>query len=245
MNTAVKFCLVFLCVLYSSSSSAQESVSGLDIFHIRGNIYAYTTYKIYEGSKFPSNSMYMVTDQGIVMFDTPWDSTRLQPLIDSFYARHGKKPILSVSTHFHADRTEGLDLLRKAGVKTYSSQQTKNLCIRRGEEVPEFSFLSDTALHFGNQTVEIFYPGEGHTSDNIVIWFPQEKVLYGGCLIKSTEATDLGNIADANLSEWKESIKKLMKRFPLAEVVIPGHQGWENSRSLQHTLYLLEKSGIN
>ena len=43
--------------------------------------------------------------------------------------------------------------------------------------------------------------GEGHTKDNIVIWFDIEKILYCGCFVKSTESIELGNIVDANTSQ--------------------------------------------
>jgi hypothetical protein len=63
--------------------------------------------------------------------------------------------------------------------------------------------------------------------------------MYGGCLVKSTEAKDLGNIADANLAEWPKTIRKLIKRYPNPTYVVPGHFGWD-SKALQHTLKLLE-----
>ncbi|HYD92715.1 MAG TPA: hypothetical protein VEA37_14660 [Flavobacterium sp.] len=37
------------------------------------SIYAYTTRQMYSGSPFPSNSLYLVTKEGVVLIDTPWD----------------------------------------------------------------------------------------------------------------------------------------------------------------------------
>ena len=93
----------------------------------------------------------------------------------------------------------------------------------------------------GNHRFLTYYPGEGHTKDNIVIWFDDEKVLYGGCLVKSTETNDLGYLEDANLSEWPTTIKNVIKRFPKPQYVIPGHFGWTDNKGLEHTLYLLEE----
>jgi metallo-beta-lactamase class B len=55
----------------------------LQISHLTGSFYIYTTYNYYKGNLFPANGMYLVTENGVVMFDTPWDSTQFQPLIDS------------------------------------------------------------------------------------------------------------------------------------------------------------------
>ncbi|HXP49681.1 MAG TPA: hypothetical protein VN922_07005, partial [Bacteroidia bacterium] len=118
------------------------------------------------------------------------------------------------------------------------------LCAERKEKQSRYYFLTaDTTFTIDNHTFEAFYPGPGHTKDNIVIWFAKEKVLYGGCLVKSTDNEGLGNIADANVSFWPTSIKRVMKQCPHPLYVIPGHFGWENNKSLKHTLKLLKKNG--
>ncbi len=147
---------------------------------------------------------------------------------------------MSISTHFHSDRTAGLNHLYAHGVKTYSTWQTFELCKKKGEEQAAFHFAGDTTFQTGGRQFEVFYPGPGHAPDNIVIWFPREKVLYGGCFVKSTEATSLGNLSDANVKEWPHSLRKVMKKFPVPIYVIPGHEGWSNNQSLQHTLQLLK-----
>ncbi|HXB45547.1 MAG TPA: hypothetical protein VNV85_15885, partial [Puia sp.] len=85
---------------------------------------------------------------------------------------------------------------------------------------------------------QTYYPGEGHTPDNIVIWFDKEKILYGGCLIKSTEADNIGNLEDANVKEYATTIENVQKKFKFPKYIIPGHQDWTSTRSLEHTLKL-------
>ncbi len=101
--------------------------------------------------------------------------------------------------------------------------------------------MKDTSFRVGQHSFSTFYPGEGHTKDNIVVLFGNERIIYGGCFVKSTENNDLGNIADANLKAWPVSIKRLMKKFPHPAYVIPGHFSWASNKSLQHTLKLLRK----
>jgi len=218
-----------------------QSNKKLDIQHLTDNFYIYTTYKNLNGIMFPSNSMYLVTEIGVVLFDTPWDTTQFQPLMDSISLRHNAKVVMAISTHYHDDRTAGLEFFRQNGVKTYSSKLTYELCQKYNEKQAEFYFEKDTLFNFGNYTFETYYAGEGHTQDNIVIWFEQSKVLYGGCLVKSTENKTLGNIADANISDWTPTIKRLIKKYPKPKFVIPGHFGWESNKGLKHTLKLLRQ----
>lgn len=228
--------IIFLALffIFGEKVSAQR----LDIHAIADNYFVFTTYKRLGSINFPSNGMYIVTNDGVVMIDVPWDSTQLKPLLDSIWVKHQKKVVLGIATHFHDDRTTGMLQLTKMGVKTYSSKMTFDLCAQRNEEQPEHYFLNDTLFTVGGVKIETYYPGEGHTKDNIVIWFEDSKILYGGCLVKSIENTSLGNIADANVPAWPATIDRLLKRYPTAKLIIPGHFTWSKD-ALLHTRKLL------
>lgn len=236
MSTRI-FALIYLLLVFCCPAAKAQK---LEIKHLTGNFYIYTTYKNLETGPYPSNSMYLVTGDGVVMFDTPWDSTQFQPLLDSVYTRHGKKVVLCISTHFHDDRTAGLEFLNQQSIATYTSKHTYDLCLKEGNPQPTGYFINDTTFTIGDYKFSTFYPGAGHTKDNILIWFEKDKILYGGCFIKSTENSGLGNIADADVNAWEASVKRTMKKFPQRKFIIPGHFGWSNSKSLEHTLKLVK-----
>lgn len=241
MKTYLFLALLFTCTITSPVFAQKKQAGGLTISKLTGDYYVYTTYgTLDDGSRYPSNSLYVVTQKGVVMIDVPWDTTQTLPLLDSIEQRHHKKVIASISTHFHKDRTAGLDILKSRGVKTYASAGTIKLCKERNEQLPEYSMLSDTTFHLGDHILQTYYPGKGHTSDNIVIWFPDAKVLYGGCFIKSMESPDLGNLGDANTKEWAGSIKNLKGKFKNINYVIPGHGNWNNKQAIDHTLTLVK-----
>lgn len=229
-------------LLTCSSLSAQEAHSNLEIQPLTEDCYVYTTFKDLGDYRFPSNSLYVVTGEGVVLIDTPWDTTQFQPLLDSIATRHGKPVVLCIATHYHDDRTASLEYFKKRGVATYTSRQTYDLCQQHHEKQAEYYFTKDTIFTVGGHQFETFYPGEGHTPDNIVVWIRNENVLFGGCLVKSTESKGLGNIADANLHQWPETIKNVQQKFPRAQFIIPGHFGWANPESLEHTLSLLKQN---
>ncbi len=214
----------------------------LDISHLTGDFYVYTTYVDYEGTPFPSNSMYAVTPDGVVMFDTPWDTNQVEPLLDSIKARHGKDVIMCIATHFHDDRTGGFDVLKRNGIRTYSTRLTYELCRETNRPLAEFILAADTVFNIGGLEFATFFPGAGHAPDNIVIWLPASQILYGGCFIKSTESGGLGNLSHADTKSWELATEKVMQKFPDAMYIIPGHQGWRDLGSLKYTYELLKEA---
>ncbi len=240
----IKKCLFILCLsLITIAAFSQQQPFKISIQHLTGNCYLFISYGLANGAPFPANGVYVVTNDGVVVIDTPWGEDETQQLIDSVYRRHHKKIILSISTHFHADRTGGIDVFKKASVKTYSSQQTLALCKKSGNKQAAYTFTNDTTFNIGGTTIQTYYPGEGHTKDNIVVWLPKQKVLVGGCLVKSTETENIGNVADANVAQWPQTIKNVMVKYPGAKYIIPGHQGWASLNSLKHTLEVIKSAG--
>jgi metallo-beta-lactamase class B len=235
----LKTFFIFIACLFTQNIFAQGK---LDISHLTGDFYVYTTYVDYEGTPFPSNSMYAVTPDGVVMFDTPWDTNQVEPLLDSIKARHGKEVIMCIATHFHDDRTGGFDVLKRNGIRTYSTRLTYELCRETNRPLAEFILAADTVFNIGGLEFATFFPGAGHAPDNIVIWLPASQILYGGCFIKSTEAGGLGNLSHADTKSWELATEKVMQKFSDAMYIIPGHQGWLDLGSLKYTYELLKEA---
>lgn len=231
--------IVFLFFL--TISFAQTADSSLKITHLSGDFYVYITYNLYKGNRIPANGMYLVTNDGVVMFDTPWDTTQFQPLLDSIMMKHNKKVIICIATHFHDDRTGGLEYYRQQGIKTYTTKQTDELSKERAKKRAEFLIYKDSTFTVGQYSFQTYFPGGGHTADNIVIWLEKEKILYGGCLIKSVEADDLGNMGDASVEDYATSVQHVQEKCKDPRFIIPGHDDWTNIKSLEHTLKMARK----
>jgi metallo-beta-lactamase class B len=219
----------------------QAADSNLKISHLSGDFYVFTTFNLYKGNRVPANGMYLVTGNGVVMFDTPWDTTQFQPLLDSIKVRHDKNVILAFATHFHEDRTGGLEYYKRQGIKTYTTKRTDELSKERDKKRAEFLMDTDTAFTVGQYSFQTYFPGQGHAPDNIIIWFEKEKILYGGCLVKSVDDTDLGNLSDANVKDYATTIKNVQGKCKKPKYIIPGHGSWLSTGSLEHTLKMAEQ----
>lgn len=219
----------------------QSKDTKLKISHLIGGYYIYTTYNTYEGSEIPANGMYLVTDTGVVLVDTPWDTTQFQPLLDSIKWKHNKNVIMCIATHWHSDRTEGLEYYKSKGIKTYTTLLTDELSKRNNKKRSEYLIKNDTVFNIGQSIFETYYPGQGHTTDNIVVWFKNENILYGGCLIKGVDAENLGYLGDANTNEYYTTLLRVKNKFPKPKFIIISHSDWNNLSSLNHSIELAKK----
>ena len=230
------FLFTMVCMLSLSNIFGQAITEKLTITHLTGDFYIYTTYNTYKDSQVPANGMYVVTNTGVVMFDTPWDVTQFQPLLDSIKLKHNKDVTICIATHWHSDRTDGLEYYKQKGIKTYTTKLTDDLSKKNNKKRAEYLIEKDTIFNIRQYSFETYYPGQGHTEDNIVLWFNKEKVLYGGCLIKGAEAENLGYLGDGNVFEYETTLKNIQKKYPDPKFIIVSHHNWNNINSLKHSI---------
>lgn len=212
----------------------------ISISQLNKNVWVHTELGYFNGEAVPSNGLVLNTAKGLVLVDSSWDDKLTKELIEMVEKKFQKRVTDVIITHAHADRIGGITALKEKGVKAHSTALTAELAKNSGYEEPLGDLQIITSLKFGNTKVETFYPGKGHTEDNIVVWLPQYQILAGGCLVKSAEAKDLGNVADAYVNEWSTSIENVLKRYGNINSVVPGHGEVGDKGLLLHTLDLLK-----
>jgi len=159
----------------------------------------------------------------VAMVDTAWGVDQTREVLAWVKTNLHQKVKFAVITHAHADRIGGIGALRAANVPTFGDELTPPEARKNGFRSPDHLFRKQLALACGDLTLDLFYPGPGHTRDNLTVYVRERKVLYGGCFLKSAASTSLGNVADADLEAWPKSLETLARKFPEAETVIPGH----------------------
>jgi metallo-beta-lactamase class B len=232
--------MFFFCLLFNSVA-AQRADTLLRISHLTGDFYVFETYSYYQGSRIPANGMYVLTTAGAVLFDSPWDTTQFQPLLDTIKARHNQPVVICIATHFHEDRTAGLEYFSQQGIRTYTTRLTDELSRKHGMKRAKYIIDRDTVFKVGQYSFQVFHPGHGHTPDNVVAWFKDQRILYGGCLIKSADDKNLGNLADASRKKYATTLQNVQRKCPNPLYIIPGHNSWRSATSLQHSIRMAQE----
>jgi metallo-beta-lactamase class B len=81
--------------------------------------------------------------------------------------------------------------------------------------------------------IEVYFPGAGHTRDNVVVWLAKSHLLFGGCLVLNSYSRKLGYIDDASIKDWPQSIQNVLNKYPNIDMVILG-KGQIGDISLLH-----------
>lgn len=208
-------------------------------------VWAHTSYNVFNGVEVPHNGLVITTSKGAVLIDTAWDTVESQPkteeLLKMIKKHLKKKVVLALVTHAHDDSIGGIQALLNKGIDVRSTLLTAKLAKERGYPSPKPTLDINPVMTVGDTVIEAFYPGEGHSTDNITVWLPQSKILFGGCFVKSLKDKDLGNLSDANTEQWDDSIRKVINKFPHIQTVVPGHGEWGDKSLLFHTIDLIKQ----
>ena len=183
----------------------------------------------------------IVANKGVaIVFDTPVNNFVSQELI-----RWIENELICVIkgivvTHFHVDNLGGLDAFHRKNIPSYAKSETIEIARSKNSTPPRIGFEYRLQLQLGKKKIINEFLGEGHTSDNIISYIPSEKVLFGGCLIKSLGAGK-GNLMDANVAEWSNSVRKLKNKYKDAKIAIPGHGKFGGVDLLDYTIALFDR----
>jgi metallo-beta-lactamase class B len=214
----------------------------IQLIRLQDSIYVHVTWQQSDKfGRFPSNGLIIIKNGQALMIDTPMDNDKTKRLTE--YLKDSLSVDLTklIIGHFHDDCLGGLGYLQSIGIESIANSMTLEKCKELGLPIPTTPFTDSLIFDFNGEKIDCRYFGAGHTFDNITVWIPSKKILFGGCLIKSSKSAGLGNLSDAVVSDWDLTIKKLMDKYTDIKTVIPGHAGVGGSELLTYTIELVEK----
>ena len=239
MKLAIKSTILFILlipnlVLAHGQSSNDQSVKNLKIKQLSDNVYQHiSSQRVEPWGLVEATGLVVVNGTDAHLIDSPWTTQATKELIKWIEGK-GLTIKSAVVTHFHEDASNDLPLLNDLNIKTYATSLTNQLLISKKRETAS-NEITTNVFELVDGVMDVFYPGGGHSQDNIVVWMPQEKILFGGCFVRSLGAKSLGNTEDAVIDEWSNSIQKVINRYSDIKLVVPGHGKIGDASLLTHT----------
>lgn len=192
-----------------------------------------------ENEGFMSNAGFVVTPAGVVVIDSLGTPSLGQAMIKLIRSITSKPIKYVIVTHYHADHIYGLQAFKAAGAEIWAHENgkaylvgdvlEKRLAQRRDELYPWVDentrvlpadkwLTGDAELALGGIHLQIRYVGPAHTSEDLAVYVPADKVLYSGDLVFKGRVPYVG---DADSKAWLSSLDKLLAFHPA--VMVPGH----------------------
>lgn len=263
------YSILFVTFLISCTCFAQKEVvlsQELKISQLTEKVWVVT-----HSFPWESNSLIVkASDKEVVLIDTPYTNEATEQILTFIGKEIKPKNITAILTGFHPDNMGGTGCLLKHRIPVYGSDRTCKLISERlpatkklmlswlqkpeqkkyldaysGMEFPKpdhvFPIEKGLFITKGKLSFDVYFPGESHSPDNLIVYIKEMNLLFGGCMVKSLESPNLGFTGDANMSEWPVSVKKVQEKYASAQLVIPHHGNWGGMDLVQHTLDLFKK----
>lgn len=188
---------------------------------------------------FISNAGFIVTDEGVVVFDT-LGTPSLANLLLTKIRTITDKPILKViMSHYHADHIYGLQVFKEQGAQIIAPKGAMDYLssAAAAERIEERRFslepwvnetthlvspdiIIDKPMTFkhGDMTFILDVLGAAHSDGDLTLYVESERVLFSGDIIFEGRVPYLG---DANTRTWLETLIKM--EVGKIKALIPGH----------------------
>lgn len=189
---------------------------------------------------FMSNAGFVVTDQGVVVFDALGTPALGEQLIDEI-KKITDQPIRHVViSHYHADHYYGLQAFEARGIEVWahragqlvpdSEEAAARLEQRRRDLFPFVDehtvptsadvWFDDDGAEFmlGDVTLRVIFVGPTHAPEDVVMHVVEDDVIFAGDLLFRGRVPFVGS---ADTRGWLVALDRLLELD--AKVLVPGH----------------------
>lgn len=192
-----------------------------------------------ENQGFMSNAGFVVTPDGVVVFDalaSPPLAEKLVGLIRRITTQPIKRVIIS---HYHADHYYGLQVFKALGAEIWAHRAAEG-STRTAEAAQRFAQRKDALFPWVDETTQLLeadrflqgdtdfevggvhfslrHVGPAHSREDMAMWVKEDQVLYAGDLVFRGRIPFVG---DADSRAWIAALDTLIAMQP--RVLVPGH----------------------
>ena len=186
------------------------------------------------------NAGFVVTAEGVVVIDALASPRQGEQLLQAIRGVTDQPVRWLVLTHHHPDHHFGAVVLRKAGARVIAHPDRRTLAAEGGEDAliadwvrvvgldamrgfefadtPDRPVTGTDTLRLGGRTIVISHPGAGHSAGDLIVWLPQERVLFAGDLLVED---GVSMVVDGNSEELLRVLGAVDSLG--ARVAVPGH----------------------
>jgi glyoxylase-like metal-dependent hydrolase (beta-lactamase superfamily II) len=210
------------------ASQQAQTKQVIDVQKVADNYYVLTSSTPGNDATFSGGNVgVFITNNGIVLVDTKlagWGQTFLDR-VKSISTR----PVTTIiNTHTHGDHTGNDDKFGK--VEIIAQENTKTNMAKmdafKGDKavfLPKRTFKDTLTVGSGNERIDLFYFGAGHTNGDAMVYFPALRVLQTGDLFARRDAPRIDRANGGSGVAFPQTLSKAVATVKNVDIVVPGH----------------------
>jgi glyoxylase-like metal-dependent hydrolase (beta-lactamase superfamily II) len=248
MKNAVKviFMLVFVFLFVSNALGQRRAEQPVEFKKISDRLFEIVGGRGSQGGAY-------IGDDGVLVIDAKMDQASVDKVIE------GIKQIIDipikylVNTHSDGDHVAGNRYFPET-VTIIAHENCRKDFFRPGRNgaasewskpelapfVPSLTFSDKMNIHLGSKTVELWYFGVGHTTGDIVVYFPEEKTAFIGDQIFLTRAQLIHSYKGGDSFEHVKTLTKMLDTIE-AEKFSSGHSEMTNRAGIENQIGQMKK----
>jgi cyclase len=220
MNQYTKLAISALATALVTGPAYAQFGSGpakLELIKVQDDLY------VIHNEYVPGNTTALITNEGVILVDDKFeiDADNIVALLKTVT----NQPIKYViNSHYHGDHSGGNAKLQAAGTIAVASAQARARMVAANQSgQPDVTIEPRGTVHLGGKSAEIYWFGRAHTDGDVVVLFPQNRVLAAGDMFTVGEGTP--QLIDYNgggsAKEWTATVAKVLELD--FDTVVPGH----------------------
>ena len=171
----------------------------------------------------PGNTTVLVTNEGVVLVDDKFEIDHEN--IMAQLKKITNQPVKYViNTHYHADHSGGNPKLQALGAQVVTSQQARDKMVEvKQPGQANITLENSVRLFVGGKRIEVYRFGRAHTDGDIVVLFPDHRVLSAGDMFTVGDATPqlIDYAGGGSARDWPVTLDGVLKLD--FDQVVPGH----------------------
>ena len=194
-----------------------------------------------------SNAGFVVTDEGVVVFDALGTPSLGWALLQEIQKQTSNKIRFVIASHYHADHIYGLQVFKDHSrgeivAQERAAEYTENRetadersdqrldqrrdalfpWVNKNTRVvePDITFKERMTIALGANRLSLIYAGPAHSGSDIMMMVEPDGVLFAGDIVQNSRIPFM-NSDDVITSQWLKALDEVLALDP--KFIIPGH----------------------
>src|SRR5262245_9433885 len=177
-----------------------------------------------------ANTAVFITEKGVVIVDTKVPGSG-PAILEKVKSVTNKPVTMIINTHTHFDHvgsnsafTGMVDIVAQENCKSSMEKMAQFQSDEGKKFLPNKTYKDKLSLLKGNDKIDLYYFGRGHTGGDSFVVFPALKVMHAGDMYAFAKALPLIDVSSGGSGiEYPKSLMKAAAQIKGVESVIPGH----------------------